>query len=85
MQPENSVLPLIDQMKAEFERSGFKVIKDKFSDRSSAWLEIYPRGKRQKGFSFCVSFNYKGTKITDLDMFKGVNNITTYFKHGQGK
>ena len=71
---------LINRMKKDFEKGGFKVKKDDFSDKSASWLTIYH--KTNKDFDFTINFNYKGTKITDLDMFrKEYKNIITYFNN----
>jgi len=68
---------LIDTMQKNFEKGGFKVQKDCFNDKSASWLEIIH--KTNKEFDFVLTFNYKGTKITDLDMYKQTKNIISYF------
>lgn len=64
---------LIDKMKSQFEKSGFKVTKDCF-EKQCQWLSI--KHKTIKKFGFEITFNWSGTKIISMDAFKEEKIVT---------
>ncbi len=73
-------MALIDRMKKYFEKGGFKVKQDSFGDKSCSWLSI--THKTNKKYHFDIQFDYKGTVITSMDMYrKGIESVLNYFKN----
>lgn len=63
------------QVAEMFHNAGYEVDADAFSDGSSSWLSITK--KDNPGFSLVLSFNGKGTKFEDFDVWKEIVEVVS--------
>jgi hypothetical protein len=63
------------QVAEMFHKAGYIVDADAFGDESSSWLSISK--KDEPSFILELSFNFKGTKFTDFNVWKEISEVTS--------
>ena len=61
------------QVAEMFHKAGYEVDADAFSDGSSSWLSITKKEDSEQ--SLVLSFNGKGTKFEEFDVWKEISEV----------